>query len=47
MKKLLKLGASALAITLAANAATAEGKLVIYNWFEYLPQELIDKFAAQ
>ena len=33
MKKLLKLGASALAITLAANAATAEGKLVIYNWF--------------
>ncbi len=47
MKKLLKLGASALALTLAANAASAEGKLVIYNWFEYLPQELIDKFAAE
>ena len=29
MKKLLKLGASALALTLAANAASAEGKLVV------------------
>lgn len=47
MKHLLKVGASALALTLAANAASAEGKLNIYNWFEYLPQELIDKFAAE
>jgi len=31
LKKLLKLGVSALAISLAANAASAEGKLVIYN----------------
>ena len=47
MKKLLKLGASALVLTLAANAASADGKLVIYNWFEYLPQDLIDKFVSE
>ena len=25
--------------------AQADGKLNIYNWFDYLPQELIDKFS--
>jgi spermidine/putrescine transport system substrate-binding protein len=47
MKKILKLGASALALTIAATAAQAEGKLSIYHWFEYIPQELLDKFAAE
>lgn len=47
MKKMLKLGASALALTLAANGAQADGKLSIYHWFEYIPQELLDKFAAE
>lgn len=47
MKNILKLGVSALALTLAANAAHAEGKLSIYHWFEYIPQELLDKFAAE
>lgn len=47
MKKLLKLGASALALTIAASAVHAEGKLSIYHWFEYIPQELLDKFAAE
>ena len=28
-------------------AAHAEGKLAIYHWFEYIPQELLDKFSAQ
>ena len=27
--------------------AHAEGKLSIYNWFDYMPQELLDKFSAQ
>lgn len=28
-------------------AAQAEGQLSIYNWFDYMPQELIDKFTAE
>ena len=47
MKTTLRLGASALALTLAASAAQAEGKLSIYHWFEYIPQELLDKFSAE
>ena len=27
-------------------AVHAEGELSIYHWFEYIPQELLDKFAA-
>jgi spermidine/putrescine transport system substrate-binding protein len=47
MKNLLKTSAAALALTVAANAAAAEGKLVIYHWFEYMPQELLEKFTAE
>lgn len=47
MKTLMKSGAAALALTLGANAAMAEGELVIYHWFEYIPQELLDKFTAE
>jgi len=47
MKNLLKTGVAALALSVAANAAAAEGKLVIYHWFEYIPQELLDKFSAE
>ena len=47
MKTLLKTTATAIAMTLAANAATAEGKVVLYHWFEYIPQELLDKFQEQ
>ena len=28
-------------------AALAEGKLSIYHWFEYIPQELLDKFSSE
>lgn len=28
-------------------AVQAEGKLSIYHWFEYIPQELLDKFSAE
>ncbi len=41
MKKLL------LATTLLASPAFAEGELKIYNFFEYMPQELLDKFTAE
>ncbi len=47
MNTLLKTWASVLALTLAATGAQAEGKLSIYHWFEYIPQELLDKFAAE
>ena len=44
MKKLLM--ATALA-ALIAGPAGAAGKLSVYHWFEYIPQELLDKFAAE
>ena len=47
MKTILKLGAAVVALGLTAGAAQAEGKLSIYHWFEYIPQELLDKFAAK
>ena len=28
-------------------AAFADGKLSIYHWFEYIPQELLDKFSSE
>ncbi len=30
-----------------AGTAHAEGNLSIYHWFEYIPQELLDKFSAE
>ncbi|MGD1877606.1 MAG: extracellular solute-binding protein [Kiloniellaceae bacterium] len=33
--------------TAAPTAAWAEGKLSLYNWFEYMPQELLDKFTQE
>ena len=44
MKKLLTTTA---AMAFSASAAMAEGELVIYHWFEYIPQELLDKFTAE
>lgn len=44
MKTLLTTTALALGL---ATAAAAEGELKIYHWFEYIPQELLDKFAAE
>ncbi|NDV98412.1 extracellular solute-binding protein [Salipiger sp. PrR002] len=37
---------SVLALSLATGAS-AEGKLSLYHWFEYIPQELLDKFAEE
>ena len=47
MKSLIKSTVAAAALCLSAGAALADGKLVIYHWFEYIPQELLDKFAAE
>lgn len=41
------LAQSAIALALMANAAAAEGELVIYHWFEYMPAELLEKFTAE
>lgn len=38
---------TAMALALMANAAAAEGELVIYHWFEYMPAELLEKFTAE
>ena len=47
LKTAFKSGIAALALALAAGPAHAAGKLSIYHWFEYIPQELLDKFAAE
>ena len=47
MKKLLKSIGTAFAIAASGIAAHAEGKLAIYHWFEYIPQDLLDKFSSQ
>jgi len=40
----LSLGVAAGSIS---GLASAEGSLSIYHWFEYIPQELLDKFSAE
>lgn len=47
MKTLLKCAVAAIALTGFSGMAQAEGKLSIYHWFEYIPQELLDKFAKE
>lgn len=44
MKTLLT---TAAALACLAGGAEAEGKLSVYHWFEYIPQELVDKFTAE
>jgi len=47
MKNMMKSGVAALALIVGANAAAADGELVLYHWFEYIPQELLDKFSEE
>lgn len=35
------------AITFLAGASASADELVIYHWFEYIPQELLDKFSQE
>jgi|GEM_PF-4607748 len=39
--------AMAVCLGLGVSSAQAEGSLSIYHWFEYIPQELLDKFAKE
>ncbi len=48
MHRQLRTSAIALCTGLGfATAAVAEGEVVVYHWFEYIPQELVDKFEAE
>ncbi len=47
MRKTVITLAAAAALSLAGTTAQAAGKLSIYHWFEYIPQELLDKFAKE
>jgi spermidine/putrescine transport system substrate-binding protein len=40
-------GISALALLTTASISQAAGNLSVYHWFEYIPQELVDKFSKQ
>ncbi len=42
-----RLATTAAAFVVMAGAAQAEGTLSVYHWFEYIPQELVDKFEAE
>ena len=41
------LASTSIALALSVSAAAAEGDLVVFHWFEYMPQELLDKFTAE
>lgn len=41
------LAAASIALVLAAGTASARDRLSIYHWFEYMPQDLLDKFTAE
>lgn len=45
--KFLRIEPLAIVAMVVSGTASAEGKLSIYHWFEYIPQELLDKFAAE
>jgi len=47
MKKSLGFCTTVLVAALAAGTANAAEKLSIYHWFEYIPQELLNKFTDE
>ncbi len=47
MKNILKTATAASILAMTASMASADGKVVVYHWFEYMPQELIEKFEAE
>ena len=47
LKSALSKSALALSMSLAFSSVQAEGSLSIYHWFEYIPQELLDKFSKE
>ncbi|MEP3441001.1 MAG: extracellular solute-binding protein [Sulfitobacter sp.] len=47
MKNTMKTAAMASVLAMSASLAAAEGQVVVYHWFEYIPQELIEKFESE
>lgn len=47
MKHLLKSTLATSVLALSLSAASAEEQVVVYHWFEYMPQELLDKFTEE
>ncbi len=47
MRKFLMGGIAAVALAASASLTQAAGSLSVYHWFEYIPQELVDKFSKQ
>jgi spermidine/putrescine transport system substrate-binding protein len=45
--KRLRLTSALLATAFLTSPALAEGELKVYHWFEYMPQELVDKFTTE
>ena len=46
-QKPLLMGAAVLATALATSTVNAAEKLSIFHWFEYIPQELLNKFTDE
>ena len=47
MKNRIQIGAAVLAAALTVGPTQAAEKLSIYHWFEYIPQELLNKFTEE
>jgi spermidine/putrescine transport system substrate-binding protein len=47
MKSFTTIATAFLTLVVFSLPAQAAGKLSIYHWFEYIPQELLDKFSAE
>lgn len=47
IKSTLTSAVVAAGLILLTGSAAAEGQLRIYNWFDYMPQSLLDKFAEE
>jgi spermidine/putrescine transport system substrate-binding protein len=47
MRKFLKTLSAAAVLSLTAQTALAQEEVVVYHWFEYLPQSVIDKFTEE
>ena len=47
MNKILKFISFCVAITLISSSSFAAGKLNLYNWSDYTPDELVKKFEAE
>ena len=47
MKAVLRSSVAVLTLGAMTSVAAADGQVVVYHWFEYIPQELVDKFTAE